>query len=293
MHLDCRTKRDEPGPSLMDVLQLFHYSTGSYQLEVASNARRGRILLVEGDIHDACFDAMEGEAALAEMLAARELVIRAAPTRPGGRRTIARSFQEVVLDLLRRQDEARRDATTSDLPPNVRRPWIPERHLLEWQSQKDGVRHVALIERVGFRILACDDRPTWERLTDSPFFRSLLAAFFVVTADEAVGLRGQQGAHPIEAHSMATVNGLHYFVHGVGEDSLLTAFVLDADRINLGLALTHAKALRRWVDQLPPQSVPPPASLPPRPSIVPRPPAVPEVASLFAAASGDPAHADG
>ncbi|MEO0321474.1 MAG: DUF4388 domain-containing protein [Myxococcota bacterium] len=282
MHLDCHTKRSESGPSLLDVLQLFHFSAGAYQLEVASDARSGRIFMVDGDVHDASFDKTVGEAALGEMLAADELIVRAAPTlRRPGRRSIERSFQEVVLDLLRHQDEAQREEASPELALPGRRVWIPERRLLEWQRTKDGVHHVALIERVGFRILACDDRKAWSGLTDTPFFRALLAAFFVGSAGEAVG----QDSEPIEAHSMATVKQRHYFVHGVGEDSVLAAFVLDADRINLGLALTHATALRRWVDDLPPQSVPPPASLPPRGSRAPRAPGVPS--GIFARVAGE------
>lgn len=102
------------GLSLIDMLQMFHYSRRSVVLELLGKDH-ATISLQDGEIVDARIGNDEGEAALRHVL-----------TRPAGSlktrslaevtRTIARPFQPLLLDLLRELDEHARQRPSSKLP---------------------------------------------------------------------------------------------------------------------------------------------------------------------------------
>jgi DNA-binding response OmpR family regulator len=91
------------GLSLIDMLQMFHYSRRSVVLEMLGKDN-ATIAMQEGEIVDARRAGAEGEAALREILACRAGSLK---TRSLGEitRTIDRSFQPLLLDLLRELDE--------------------------------------------------------------------------------------------------------------------------------------------------------------------------------------------
>jgi DNA-binding response OmpR family regulator len=102
------------GLSLIDMLQMFHYSRRSVVLELLGKDH-ATISLQEGEIVDARVGNQEGEVALRLVL-----------TRPAGSlktrslgevtRTIARPFQPLLLDLLRELDEHARQRNKSNGP---------------------------------------------------------------------------------------------------------------------------------------------------------------------------------
>ena len=91
------------GLSLIDMLQMFHYSRRSVVLELLGKDY-ATVAMQEGEIVDARRASTEGEAALREILSCRAGSLK---TRSLGEvtRTIDRPFQPLLLDLLRELDE--------------------------------------------------------------------------------------------------------------------------------------------------------------------------------------------
>jgi CheY-like chemotaxis protein len=110
------------GLSLIDMLQMFHYAQRSLTVQVAGSSP-ATIHLRSGQIVHATIGAVVGEAALSQIL-----------TLPAGSlstsrleavdETIARDFQVLMLDLLRRMDEQKRPGLSSEgvasLEPGLR-----------------------------------------------------------------------------------------------------------------------------------------------------------------------------
>ncbi len=91
------------GLSLIDMLQMFHYSQRSLTLHVLGDPA-GRITMETGQLIDARVGASHGEAALSALLNRPTGAIRtSAATAP--ERTINREFQSLLLDHLRKLDE--------------------------------------------------------------------------------------------------------------------------------------------------------------------------------------------
>jgi len=108
------------GLSLIDMLQMFHYSRRSVVLELLGKDQ-GTIALEEGEIVDARHGSAEGEVALRQILAHRAGSLK---TRSLGEvtRTIDRPFQPLLLDLLRELDEHSRAVELSIRPLSSGRP---------------------------------------------------------------------------------------------------------------------------------------------------------------------------
>ncbi|MEY4547622.1 MAG: hypothetical protein RL685_3817 [Pseudomonadota bacterium] len=100
------------GLSLIDMLQMFHYSRRSVVLELLGKAH-ATISMQEGEIVDARSGNVEGEAALRLTLSRPAGSLK---TRSLGEvtRTIDRSFQPLLLDLLRELDEYARGRTLAN-----------------------------------------------------------------------------------------------------------------------------------------------------------------------------------
>jgi DNA-binding response OmpR family regulator len=94
------------GLSLVDVLQMLHFSRRPVRLLVDA-PRSGSIDMRDGDLVHAACGREVGEAALAELLAQPAGVLSTTVLPEAGRRTIARDFQHVLLDVLRIVDEVR------------------------------------------------------------------------------------------------------------------------------------------------------------------------------------------
>ena len=94
------------GMSLVDMLQMFHYAQRSVSVRVLGGLPAA-IHLKNGHIVHASHGAVEGEAALAQILVLPAGSLQTSPLEPVAQ-TISRQFQPLMLDLMRLLDEARR-----------------------------------------------------------------------------------------------------------------------------------------------------------------------------------------
>jgi CheY-like chemotaxis protein len=109
------------GMSLVDMLQVFHYSRKSMVVRVRSGAEEGQIHLAAGEIVHAQLGPREGVDALAAILRLPNGVVRTRGPASAAR-TIERPFDGLLLDVLRQIDEGR-DAIADewqleDAPPS-------------------------------------------------------------------------------------------------------------------------------------------------------------------------------
>lgn len=249
MHLDCRLKRSETTPGLLDLLQMLRVSVVPYVVKLAAGSVRGEIVIYRGDLYQVCFGDLSGERALAAILALEEVVIRAGPTTPPTERHFDRSFDQVILDLIRKDDERRR--IEGKAPLRSAPTWIPEESIRDWVAGGHGVVHVGLFERVGLALLAADNLAVWNELADSPFVRGLLAPFFESSPEVEGSGRVQNPLRPSELEASAVVGSWRYVVDGRDCADILVMAVFEAD-ISLGLARAQISGLRRWLEDFPP-----------------------------------------
>lgn len=153
------------GISLVDLLQIFHYSRRSLCLHVEPNAK---IHVREGEVVHATSGRMEGDVALSNLLARSGGRLRTAEAEEAPT-TIHRPFNFLILDALRDLDEAGRDgpesipeeSATFPTARGSRFPSIPVaggellavacQHLAE---RIDAARAVVLVDLVERKILA-------------------------------------------------------------------------------------------------------------------------------------------
>jgi CheY-like chemotaxis protein len=112
------------GLSLIDMLQMFHYAQRSLSMQVLGGAPAA-VHLRNGQIIHATYGTLQGEDALSQILT---LPAGSLQTSPLGNvpETVARQFQPLVLDLLRRIDEQRRPPSHAGGSPDVARStWPP------------------------------------------------------------------------------------------------------------------------------------------------------------------------
>jgi CheY-like chemotaxis protein len=94
------------GLSLIDMLQMFHYAQRSVSLQVLGGLPAS-IHLKNGQLVHASYGSASGEAALAQILTLPAGSLQTTPLE-SVEQTVAREFQPLMLDLLRRMDEERR-----------------------------------------------------------------------------------------------------------------------------------------------------------------------------------------
>lgn len=113
--IDCGTgfRGSVHGLSLIDMLQMFHYGHRSITLRVEDNIP-GEIVFEGGEIVHAQHGSDTGESALQVMLGMSTGAFSTAPFYPR-ERTVQRSFQSLLLDLLRCVDEGARAVSQIDL----------------------------------------------------------------------------------------------------------------------------------------------------------------------------------
>jgi CheY-like chemotaxis protein len=111
------------GLSLIDMLQMFHYAQRSLSMQVLGGAPAA-VHLRNGQIIHATYGALQGEDALSQILT---LPAGSVQTAPLGQvpETVARQFQPLVLDLLRRIDEQGRTPSRDGGSPNAARSTLP------------------------------------------------------------------------------------------------------------------------------------------------------------------------
>jgi CheY-like chemotaxis protein len=104
------------GLSLIDMLQMFHYAQRSLSMQVLGGSPAA-VYLRNGQIIHATYGTLQGEDALSQILT---LPAGSLQTGPLGNvaQTVSREFQPLMLDLLRRIDEQRRNP----LPDGAARP---------------------------------------------------------------------------------------------------------------------------------------------------------------------------
>lgn len=93
------------GMSLTDLLQIKAMGRFSGRIVVEQNGRSGHLFFREGDLVHAQLDQFEGKDAFARVLAWGGGTFRAEPKVGTTRQTINESFQYLLLDALRLQDE--------------------------------------------------------------------------------------------------------------------------------------------------------------------------------------------
>ncbi|MGE0326599.1 MAG: response regulator [Polyangiaceae bacterium] len=113
--IDCATgfRGSVHGLSLIDMLQMFHYGRRSITLRV-DDAVAGQIHFEDGEIVHAEHGETTGEEALKAILAMPTGSLSTGAFQRGNT-TIERSFQSLLLDLLRTVDEQQRDDAEFDL----------------------------------------------------------------------------------------------------------------------------------------------------------------------------------
>jgi CheY-like chemotaxis protein len=94
------------GLSLIDMLQMFHYAQRSVSIQVQGGPLAS-IHLSVGQIVHASYGMEEGEIALSQILMLPAGTLQTSPLE-NVRHTVARDFQPLMLDLLRRLDEKKR-----------------------------------------------------------------------------------------------------------------------------------------------------------------------------------------
>lgn len=101
----------DSGPfQIADYIQLASLGHHSVALEVVGEGGEGRLEVVEGEIWNARCGSLTGEAAVERLLERRARRIRCIPLgSPPERREISIRSENLLLDIARRQDEARRD----------------------------------------------------------------------------------------------------------------------------------------------------------------------------------------
>jgi DNA-binding response OmpR family regulator len=107
--IECETgfRGSLHGLSLVDVLQMFHFARRSVCVAVGGQ-KRGEIHVRDGEIVHAEHGPDKGEDALRGILAMNSGSIRTAPLE-GGPKSIERTFQGLLLDMLRAIDEEGRE----------------------------------------------------------------------------------------------------------------------------------------------------------------------------------------
>jgi CheY-like chemotaxis protein len=91
------------GISLIDVLQMFHFARRSVCVTIGGR-ESGKVFVADGEIVHAVLADLVGEEALRRILAMHSGSIRSGPLE-GNERTISRSFEGLILDMLRELDE--------------------------------------------------------------------------------------------------------------------------------------------------------------------------------------------
>jgi len=113
--LDCRVgfRGSVHGLSLVDLLQMFHYSKRTITIEVGGE-RPGRVHVTDGEVCHAKQGYLQGEEALRSILSSQSGSLQ---TRPGREitRTITRRFDSLLLDLLRQLDETSEPSDEIDI----------------------------------------------------------------------------------------------------------------------------------------------------------------------------------
>lgn len=99
---------------LLDALRASHAQRESVRIVLGPEGRPGaEVLMVDGEIHDAHYGALQGEPALCALLA-EPRGVRLAVARPPFSRTVHRPFRALLLDLLEQLEEAERPGTTPE-----------------------------------------------------------------------------------------------------------------------------------------------------------------------------------
>jgi response regulator RpfG family c-di-GMP phosphodiesterase len=92
--------------SLPDMVQILWHGRKTCALRIQANSVSGEIDFAEGQVVDARWEALRGEAAFYKMLSLREGDFRLDPTFTPGTRSISASPEALLLEGMRRLDEA-------------------------------------------------------------------------------------------------------------------------------------------------------------------------------------------
>lgn len=111
--------------SLVDLFQLLAGASRTGRLVVEHPRGDARIYFEKGDVTHAAFDGVEGEEAVYALFADERGTFAFSTGLPAPRRTVSLGTQNLVLEAVRRLDEARRDADDDVIPyePDM----VPER----------------------------------------------------------------------------------------------------------------------------------------------------------------------
>ena len=94
--------------ALPDVIQILGSGRKSGRLELNAAGRRGELYFVEGSIHHATFGPVQGAEAVYAMLLLDRGDFRLDPSSETPQRSIEMSTEGLLLEGMRRMDEARR-----------------------------------------------------------------------------------------------------------------------------------------------------------------------------------------
>ena len=251
VHFDAKLTGTVEDMSLADLLQLFHYARKSVTLHV-SGYRGGSVVMVDGEIHHAASTELEGEDALAALLAQKLVRVRTCAATPHVPRTVQRSFGAVLLDLLRQRDEWARD--TGDLPVPER---VPDEDLVAdfepllkpWVERRPDIEHGAIIDPRAHYVLACDSPRLWANLVQTLMMQTLVAPYFDDAFEEIDGLLpALSGRPPEDRQTVVTFSGRHYVLDLLPQFGWLAVLIFRASNVSHGLALTHMVSFRQAIE---------------------------------------------
>jgi len=94
--------------ALPDVIQILGSGRKSGRLELTSGGQKGDLFFVDGSIHHASFGSVQGPDAVYAMLLLSEGDFRLDPSTDAPRRSIQMSTEGLLLEGMRRMDEAKR-----------------------------------------------------------------------------------------------------------------------------------------------------------------------------------------
>lgn len=258
VHFDAKLTGTVEDVSLADLLQLFHYARKSATLHVAGG-HAGRVVLVNGEIHHAECGPKVGEEALADLLAQKLVRVRTGGVELPSRDTVTRGFCAVLLDVLRKNDEAERDRREGAAPvssPQARAATAFEPKLAAWLEDRDDVEHAAVIDPRAHMVLACDSPSLWGGLVQSLMIQTLVAPYFDDSFSEIDALLPQlpTAAGGEDRQTVVTFGGRRYVLGLVPERGWVAAQIFRAAQVNPGMSLTHMAAFRKaivgWADDV-------------------------------------------
>jgi CheY-like chemotaxis protein len=211
------------GIELTDVIQINSLSRASGVLRIKAGAGEGEVFFRTGAIVHATSGELEGEEAFYRILGFRTGSLDFTRGKESPRQSITKGCEALVLEGMRRLDEAQVKAAAP--PPEPEQPDVVQT-ILGSLANIEGIQYAALVQRDGF--IAREERPpTFPGDLDVEIMGALVSKT-ILAAQKAVGFVAQTPLRMgILEHDQGSI-----ILHPVGKDIFLV--VLAGSRTNMG-----------------------------------------------------------